>query len=102
MRTIFRHIVAWNFKDGFSDEENLNNAIKLKKDIESLKNVISEIVEIKVNIKLATTSTRKVMLDSLFKSEEDLAKYQVHPEHIKVSEFVGSVMKERVCLDFEQ
>ncbi len=97
---MIRHIVAWNFKDEFSDSENSINAEKVKYELENLKNLISEIIEIKVNIQLFTTSNRKVMLYSLFKSEEDLSNYQIHPEHKRVSQFVGSIMKDRVCLDF--
>ncbi len=97
---MLKHIVAWNFKDEFSENQNLENAQKIKHDLENLKNLISEIREMKVYINLAPTSTRNVMLDSSFDSEDDLAKYQIHPEHKKVSAFVGSVMKDRVCLDF--
>lgn len=30
---MIRHIVAWNFKEGLSDEENRQNAEKIKKDL---------------------------------------------------------------------
>lgn len=97
-----KHIVAWNFKDGFTDNENLHNAEKVKCELESLKNVISEIIDIKVSINPSATSSRNVMLYSLFNSEEDLLSYQIHPEHKKASEFVGTVMTDRVCLDFNE
>lgn len=97
-----KHIVAWNFEDGFTDNENLHNAEKMKYELENLKNFIPEIIDMKVNIHLSTTSNRKVLLYSLFKSDEDLLIYQIHPEHKRVSEFVGTVMKDRVCLDFHE
>ncbi|WP_026476144.1 Dabb family protein [Alkaliphilus transvaalensis] len=96
---MIRHIVAWNYMDGFCDEENQENAEKVKYELENLKNLISEIVEMKVILNPAKTSNRKVVLISLFYTEQDLANYQVHPEHKRVSQFVGSVMKDRVCLD---
>lgn len=99
---MIRHIVAWDFKEGFSEDENIKNAQKVKGGLENLKNLIDEVVEIKVLINPTSSSSRKVMLDSLFNSEEDLAKYQVHPEHKKVGEFVRSALKDRVCLDFEE
>lgn len=34
------------------------------------------------------------------KIKQDLANYQVHPEHKKAGAFIGSVLKDRVCLDF--
>lgn len=97
---MIRHIVAWDFKEGFSDEENQRNAEKIKHDLESLREIIPEIQGIRVDIHLAPSSTRDIMLDSLFETEADLAIYQEHPEHKKVGEFIGSVMKHRVCLDF--
>lgn len=97
-----KHIVAWNFEDGFTDSENLHNAEKMKYELENLKNFIPEIIDMKVNIHLSATSNRKVLLYSLFQSDEDLLSYQIHPEHKRVSEFVGTVMKDRVCLDFHE
>lgn len=97
---MIRHIVAWNFKEGFSDEENRANAEKMKKDLESLKDLIPEVADIRVDIDLAPSSTRDVMLNSLFATEADLKVYQEHPEHKKVGAFIGSVTKHRVCLDF--
>ncbi len=86
-------------KEEFTESENAQNAEKVKNELVSLKNIISEIVEMKVNTQLVSTSNRTVMLYSLFESEESLARYQIHPEHIRVSKFVGTVLKERVCLD---
>lgn len=97
---MIRHIVAWNFKEGFSEDENRRNAERIKRDLEGLGEIIPEIQGIRVDIHLAPSSTRDVMLDSLFETEADLAIYQEHPEHKKVGEFIGSVMKHRVCLDF--
>jgi hypothetical protein len=96
---LIRHIVAWNYKDEFSDEEKREIAEKVKYELENLINYISEIVEMKIILNPAKTSNRKVVLISLFNTEQDLANYQVHPEHKRVSRFVGSVMKDRVCLD---
>lgn len=99
---MIKHIVAWNFREEFSDEEKNSNARKVKNDLEGLKNSIPEIVELKIIINPLSTSHRNVILYSTFRSEEDLQKYQTHPEHKKVSEFVGNVMKQRLCLDFDE
>lgn len=99
---MIRHIVAWNFKEGFSEEENLSHANKVKQELEALKDLIKEIVEIKVSIQPTSASMRKVMLTTVFNSEEDLANYQVHPEHKRVGGFIKEVLTERVCLDFEE
>lgn len=97
---MIRHIVAWNYKDGFSAEENLSNAKKIKFELENLSNLISEIISINVAIDPAKTSNRDMILTSLFEDEEALGRYQVHPEHVRVSGFVRTVTQDRVCLDF--
>lgn len=97
---MLKHIVAWNHKDIFSSDEKLSNAKRIKEELESLKGLIPEIVEIKVTVNPVSSSNRDVVLYSLFRSEDDLKRYQVHPEHKRVSAFVGSVMQDRICLDF--
>lgn len=99
---MIRHIVAWSFKEEFTPEENQAHAEKIKNALESLPDVISEIVSIRVVTDPAQTSSRDMLLTSLFKTEDDLKAYQVHPEHKKVSGFVRSVMTDRICLDFEE
>jgi len=95
-----RHIVLWNYADGFSPEENLKNAQKMKALLEELLSLIDGIVELKVQINPMSSSNRDIMLDSLFESEEALAAYIVHPEHKRVGEFVRSVTKDRACVDY--
>jgi hypothetical protein len=95
-----RHIVCWDFKSGFSKEENRENALKIKKELESLKTQISGIVEIRAFVDLLATSNRNFVLNSLFESEQALADYQVHPEHKRIGSFINSVMENKVCLDF--
>jgi hypothetical protein len=97
-----RHIVTWNYKDGLSDAENKENALKIKAGLESLPEYIDGIAEIKVYINTLSSSNRDVILNSLFESGEALAAYQVHPEHKKISGFVGTVMQNRVCVDYEE
>ena len=97
-----RHIVAWEYKDGFSDAENQANAIKMKEELEALKDIIDGIVQIDVHINILSASTRDIVLDSIFVDEEALAAYQNHPEHKRVGEFVGSVVQNRECLDYHE
>lgn len=95
-----RHIVSWNYKDGFSDDQNKENALKVKNELEELIVKIEGIVELKVHIEALASSNRDIVLNSLFTSEEALAAYQIHPEHKRVSSFVGSVTQNRVCIDY--
>jgi hypothetical protein len=96
-----RHIVAWNFGDGFTEEENKKNVELMKKELENLKNLIDGIVSIQVLIKPLGTSDSDIMLDCVFESEEALKAYIVHPEHVRVgTNYVKPVVKNRKCIDF--
>ncbi len=97
---MIKHIVAWNYKEGFTDTENESNAEQVKCSLKALKDLIPEIISIKVVTDPASTSNRKVILTSTFADEAALAAYQIHPEHKRVSQFVGTVFTDRVCLDF--
>ena len=95
-----RHIVTWNYKDGFTNVENKENALKVKSELESLVQCIDGIIELKVYINALSSSNKDIALNSLFESEEALAAYQTHPEHKRVSAFVGSVVQNRACIDY--
>ena len=98
---MIKHIVAWNFKDEFSHEENLENARKVKEQLEELKDIVSGIISIEVIISPLKSSSFDVVLVSEFESIEALNGYQVHDEHVKVGTFVKSVFKDRKCIDYE-
>ena len=95
-----RHIVCWNYKDGFTDEQNRKNALKVKSELENLKNRIEGIIELQVLVDILSTSNKDIVLNSLFENEQSLANYQAHPEHKRVGDFVGKVLQNRVCIDF--
>jgi heme-degrading monooxygenase HmoA len=96
-----RHIVAWNYADGFSEEENRKHAEDMKRELENLKNLIEGIVSIQVLINPVDTSDSDIMLDSTFESEEALKAYTIHPEHVRVgTNFVKPITQNRKCIDF--
>jgi len=97
---MLRHIVAWNYKDGFTYDENRKNAQKLKSELEALTQCIEGIIELKVHINTLSSGNRDIVLNSLFESEEALLAYQIHPEHKRVGEFVKAVTQDRVCVDY--
>ena len=95
-----RHIVCWNYKDGFSREQNIENSKKVKYELENLMYKINGIIELNVIVNVLSSSNKDIILNSLFADEEALAMYQNHPEHEKVSAFIGTVLQNRVCVDF--
>ena len=99
---MIRHVVAWDYREGFSDAENRENALRVKTEAEALIHSVEGIVEIKVHTDLLGSSERDVVLSSLHESEEALAAYQAHPEHQKVAAFIGTVLGNRVCVDYPE
>ena len=97
---MIRHIVIWNFKDGFSDTQNKENALTVKVELEKLAKTIDGIIELYVYINTLPSSNKDIVLKSLFVSEDTLSKYQIQPEHKKVSEFVSTVLQNRACIDY--
>ena len=96
-----KHIIIWNFKEEFTTEQNRENALKVKSGLEGLKGRIDGLLEMNIHIDNLRSSTGDVMLESLFTDEKALNAYTVNPEHVKVAEFVRSVLTGRKCVDFE-
>lgn len=98
---MIKHIILWKLKD-FSESEKAEIKKNAKEGLESLKGKIDGLIDIKVNINGLETSNCDMMLDSTFKSFEDLKNYSVNPEHVKIADtFVRPFTASRSCLDFE-
>ncbi len=99
---MIKHIVLWKLKafaEGSSKEQ---NAEKMKKDLEALKNKISVIRHIEVGFNMIPSEAAyDVALYSEFVNEKDLATYQKHPYHLKVADFVNKVRENRVVVDYK-
>lgn len=95
---MIKHIVMWKLK-----EENKElNALKIKQDLENLKDQIKEIKEIEVGINInKSDAAYDVVLYSIFNKQEDLNTYQEHPKHKEVGVFVNKVIIDRVVVDYE-
>ena len=96
-----KHIIIWNFKDELSSDERKDLSLKIKNGLESLKDKIDGIVDIKVYTEFLGSSNGDLMLDSTFTDESALKAYQVNPEHLKVAEIVRASVCSRKCVDFE-
>lgn len=97
-----KHVILWNLKDEFSEEE--KEAIKagIKSGLEGLKGQVPGLLEIAVHTNGLPSSNADLMLDSAFENEEALKGYAVHPAHVEVADTkVRPFTKTRACLDFE-
>lgn len=96
-----RHIVSYNYGEGFTEEENRKNAIKMKEELEALKGVIDGLVSIQLLIQPLAGAEADLLLDSVFVDEAALRAYMVHPEHVRVANnYVRPCISNRKCLDF--
>lgn len=93
-----KHIILWKLK---SDYNNKQIKSEMKENLEKLLDVIPELLEIKVQIECLESSNADVMLYSVFKNEQALKNYAVHPEHVRVADtFVRPFTESRFCIDF--
>ena len=97
---MLRHIITWNYGEGFTEAQNRENALEIKQGFEALNNTIEGLIEIKIYINELDTSNRDIILNSLFESEEALEVYKADPNHQKVSAFVKTVLQDRACIDY--
>jgi hypothetical protein len=91
---MIRHIVAWNFREEFTAEENKGYAEEIKRELKNLKNLIDGIVSIEVLTNPMFSCESDIMLDSVFVDEEAYKIYQSHPEHVRVG---ANVVRPRTC-----
>ncbi|HEX3026289.1 MAG TPA: Dabb family protein [Clostridia bacterium] len=94
-----KHIVMWKLKDTAEGSPKKTNAIKIKKMLEALQGVVPGAYKMEVGINY-NPGGYDVVLYSEFNDHDALESYQVHPEHIRVKEFVHSVASARVVTDY--
>ncbi len=100
---MLKHIVMWRFKDEANGNSKVENIEKFKGMLEGLVGVIDEIVSLKVGGNVIESDTASdLVLNSTFKSVEDLNAYNLHPEHQKVLAFGKEVICERRAVDYNE
>lgn len=95
------HIVLWNLKDELSETEKKEAALRIKKELEAVKDQVDGVVSLKVVIDGLSSGNRDIALISVFETEEALKTYQVSPAHVKAGGYVGTVTANRTCFDYE-
>jgi len=100
---MIRHLVLFKLADEAEGNSKSENARIIKERLEALKQVIPEIRKISVSINHpeAAGDNYDVVLDSEFRSLEDLKTYAVHPEHLKVGAFIAKVRTDRAAIDYQ-
>ncbi|EHO15196.1 Dabb family protein [Myroides odoratimimus] len=92
------HIVMWRLKD----ENKEANKLEIKRLLEDLKGKIEvlESIAVSFNDPQSDPKNFEVILHTTFKNLQDLDIYAKHPEHLKVVDFIKSVVTERVAIDY--
>ena len=95
---MIRHVVMWKFKE----ENKKENMLHAREILFALQPVIPELRRMEIGFDISDTEmSYDMMLLTEFNSVEDMKTYAVHPEHLKVSGFIRSVILQRVVLDCE-
>jgi hypothetical protein len=99
---MINHVVLFKLKEFASEEEKQKVLIEFKSKLLALKGVINELKYIEVGTHYSLQSPSfDLCLISHFESVDDLEVYKVHPEHVKVGDFVKMVTTDRAAVDFE-
>ncbi len=98
---MLRHVVMWNFKDEAEGKTRAENCALIKKMLEALPSSIPFILRLEVGInEFPSPMAADMVLVTEFASRDDLDLYAVHPEHVKVSDYVSKVRVSRSVVDY--
>lgn len=96
------HVVLFKLKEFPSPEEKKEVLNQFEAKLLALKGFIPELKHIEVGKHyLIDSPSYDLSLITHFDSIADLDVYRVHPEHLKVVEFVQEVTTERAAVDYE-
>ena len=96
-----KHVILWQLKDEYNEEQKAEIKAGIKAGLESLAGKIPGLVEIKVQVDRLASSNAEVMLDSTFESEEALKAYQAHPLHREIAvNLVRPSVESRLSFDY--
>lgn len=96
-----RHILLWQLKDELTPAEKRAEAEQCKRDLEALVGVVPGLISLHVEINPMDSSNVDMMLDSTMTDATAYDGYKVHPAHVAAANHVRSVVKSRVCMDYE-
>ncbi len=98
---MIRHIVMWDFAEGFTPEENRLNAVQIKSALEDMLFAIEGVVFMQVVIDSMETSNADILLDSTFTDVAALQKCYEHPAYERILEFMEECTVNKKRMDFE-
>lgn len=99
---MINHVVLFKLKQFDSAKEKQNALNKFERKLLALKEYIPELKYIEVGKHYVLDSpSYDLSLITHFESIADLDVYRVHPEHLKVVDFVKEITTDRAAVDYE-
>lgn len=96
-----RHVVMWRLADEAAGAAKMHNVARIKDGLEVLVGQIEGLISLEVGINaIELPGNYDIVLIADFQDEAALERYQVHPEHVKVADFIKRVRLERVAVDY--
>jgi len=93
------HIVTFKFKD----ENKQANIIQAKQMLENLMGAVPTLKSIDVGLNFSKEDrAMDLSIITIFESKVALEAYAIHPEHIKVVEFIKGVVEYSKVVDYER
>ena len=99
---MIQHVVLWKLKEEAGGKNKEENFKLMREKLTALPALIPQVKSLSVvkNVN-PTDKNMDVALITSFDSLEDLDVYVIHPEHVKVGAFIGSVVSARSAVDYE-
>ena len=98
---MIKHIVMFKLKSSITAVERNKVLMKVKANFETLKNEIQEIAFFEVGINISESpAVFDYIINSEFKTQEDLQAYSKHSAHIKAVEFNRQFSDQRTVVDY--
>lgn len=100
---MIKHIVFFRLHDEAEGHTKQENAQIIKDGLLALRDKIDVLVseEVGINIPNAEKTDYDICLICEFRSWEDAATYQNHPEHLKVASYITKCRSSRAAVDYE-
>ena len=97
-----KHIILWQLKDEYSEEEKKEIKKGIKEGLEGLVGKVPGLLEVHVETEALPSSNADVCLNCTLVDEDALKVYANHPSHLAVANGkVRPYTRSRVCMDFE-
>lgn len=99
---MIKHIVVWKLKEQAEGRSRMENALLLKRELESMTAKIKEIRSLEVGMNFNDDQDAyDLVLVTEFARKEDLEVYQNHPEHQRVVAILRRLRETRVVVDYK-